>query len=300
MVCDKSVVFACLTFSNRFRSWKMAAHPCAAGGSEQVLPGLVGGSLARVEEGLNGRKHSTSHGLARTLSKMGICSRTQAGTLILAGAVQVNGRTVNDPELRIDPAHAQITINGEPACAPARVYIALNKPRGLVTTRADEKGRATVYECLAGAALPYVAPVGRLDQASEGLLLLSNDSGWNAAITDPANHLDKIYHVQIGRLPDAEFLSRLQQGALVDGELLQVKSARELRRGGRNAWLEITLDEGRNRHLRRLLAACDCEVLRLIRVGIGPLQLGALAKGAWRPLSPDEVRLLAACGAPAD
>lgn len=249
---------------------------------------------------MNGRKHSTLNGLARALSKLGICSRTQAQALIHAGAVQVNGRTVHDPELRIDSARAQITINGEPALAPARVYIALNKPRGLVTTRADEKGRATVYECLASTGLPYLVPVGRLDQASEGLLLLSNDSAWNSVITNPATHVDKLYHVQIGRLPDADFLARLHQGVRVDGELLQVKAARELRRGGRNAWLEITLDEGKNRHLRRLLAACDCSVLRLIRIGIGPLRLGTLAKGAWRHLSAEEVRLLSAAGTPAD
>ncbi len=249
---------------------------------------------------MSGRKHTTLHGLARILSKLGICSRTQAEALIQAGAVQVNGRTINNPESRVDPARARIMINGKPLRAPKRVYIALNKPRGQVTTRADERRRATVYECLASAGLPYLSPVGRLDQASEGLLLFSNDSAWNAAVTDPATHLDKIYHVQIGLLPTAEFLGRLRQGIVVDGELLRVKAARELRRGGRNAWLEITLDEGRNRHLRRLLAACDCEVLRLIRVGIGPLQLGALPKGAWRPLSPDEVRLLAASGAPAD
>jgi len=245
---------------------------------------------------MNGRKHSTLHGLARTLSKLGICSRSQAEALIHAGAVQVDGRTVTDPELRVDPVRAQITINGEPARAPERVYIALNKPRGLVTTRADEKGRATIFECLTGAGLPYLAPVGRLDQASEGLLLLSNDSAWNAAITDPTNHVDKIYHVQIGLLPDAAFLDRLHKGVSVDGELLQVKSAHELRRGGRNAWLEIRLDEGKNRHLRRLFEACDCSVLRLIRIGIGPLRLGELPKGGWRHLSPEEVRLLSGDG----
>ena len=239
---------------------------------------------------MSGHKHRTLHGLARTLSKLGICSRSQAETLIQAGAVQVDGHTISDPEARIDPARAQITINGQPARTPARVYIALNKPRGLVTTRADERGRATVYTCFADSGLPYLSPVGRLDQASEGLLLFSNDSEWNAAVIDPATHVDKIYHVQIGLLPTAEFLARLCQGIVTDGELLQVKAARELRRGGRNAWLEITLDEGRNRHLRRMLKAAGADVLRLIRIGIGPLRLGTLAKGAWRNLSTDEVR----------
>lgn len=242
---------------------------------------------------MSGRKHATGSGLARMLSKLGICSRTQAQALIRHGAVQVNGRTSNDPEQRIDPTRAQITIHGKPVREAPRVYLALNKPRGLVTTRQDDQGRATVYECFADAGLPYLSPVGRLDQASEGLLLFSNDSAWNAAITDPATHADKIYHVQIGLLPDAGFLARLHQGIVVDGELLQVKAARELRRGGRNAWLEIVLDEGRNRHLRRLLKAAGAEVLRLIRLAIGPLELGDLAKGGWRHLTEGELRQIA-------
>lgn len=233
------------------------------------------------------------HGLARTLSKLGLCSRTQAAEWIAAGRVALNGRVVRDPERPVDATRDRIAVDGAEAGASERVYLVLNKPRGYVTSAADEHGRATVYDLLGGTGLPWVAPVGRLDKASEGLLLLSNDSAWAAAITSPASKLDKTYHVQIDRLPDAALLAALRAGAVHDGERLAAKAVRELRRGEKNAWLEIVLDEGRNRHIRRLLAASGIGVLRLVRVAIGDLALGALAKGAWRRLEPDEVARLA-------
>jgi 23S rRNA pseudouridine2605 synthase len=168
----------------------------------------------------------------------------------------------------------------------------LNKPSGLVTSAGDEKGRATVYDCLADAALPWLAPIGRLDKASEGLLLFSNDPAWASRITDPLTGPPKTYHVQIDRLPDASLLRAIERGATREGEHLSVHAARSLRTGEKNAWLEIVLHEGRNRHIRRLLQAFDTSVLRLIRVAIGPLPLGALPKGAWRMLSAGEIAML--------
>jgi 23S rRNA pseudouridine2605 synthase len=176
--------------------------------------------------------------------------------------------------------------------APARVVIMLNKPRGLVTTTRDERGRDTVYKCLEGAALPWLAPVGRLDKASEGLLLFSNDPAWAARITDPTTGPDKTYHVQINRLQDATLLANLERGAVVDGERLTAKAVRCLRAGERHAWLEIVLDEGRNRQIRRLLAAFDISVLRLVRVAMGSLPLGELPKGGWRELTSKEIESL--------
>lgn len=233
--------------------------------------------------------HAPRHGLARAISKLGICSRSQAAKWIDAGRVAVNGRVARDPEKPTDPSRDRIVIDGAEIDARERIYLMLNKPRGHVTSAADERGRDTVYALLTDRALPWLAPVGRLDKASEGLLLFTNDSAWAAHITAPKSQLDKTYHVQIGRVPDAELLAALHEGVADRGERLAVKSVRELRRGDKTAWLEIVLDEGRNRQIRRLLAALDVGVLRLVRVALGALTLGTLAKGAWRYLDDDEV-----------
>lgn len=232
------------------------------------------------------------HGVARVLSKLGICSRAEATRWVLAGRVAVDGRIVGNPEFPIVQGRHQLSVDGNPVGAGERLYLMLNKPRGLLTTASDEQGRDTVYRCFDGTGLPWIGPVGRLDKASEGLLLFTNDPGWAAAITDPERGPDKTYHVQINRIPDDRLLSRLTQGMESDGETLRAKSARLLRAGEKNAWLEIQLDEGRNRQIRRLLEAFDIQVLRLVRVAIGPLPLGDLAKGAWRVLGADEVAAL--------
>lgn len=229
------------------------------------------------------------HGLARTLSKLGACSRTQAAQYAREGRITINGRIVRDPETPVDADRDRIALDGREIRASERIYLMLNKPRGYVTTASDERGRETVYALVEGARLPWVAPVGRLDKASEGLLLLTNDSAWAARITAPASHVEKTYHVQIDRLPDAALLASLQRGIDEDGERLSARQARELRRGAKNAWLEIVLDEGRNRQIRRLLAAYGVGVLRLVRVAIGPVALGTLAKGEFRPLDAAEV-----------
>lgn len=232
------------------------------------------------------------HGLARVLSKRGLCSRSQAERLVRAGCVRLDGRVVRDPEHPTDVAAARLEIEGLAVAPAAPRYLMLNKPRGLVTTAQDERGRDTVYRCFDGADLGWIAPVGRLDKASEGLLLFTSDPQWAAGITDPARGPEKTYHVQVDRIPDAAMLSGAQSGVVVDGELLRAASARLLRAGARNAWLEIVLDEGRNRQIRRLLAAFDIGVLRLVRVAIGPLALGTLPKGQWRELSAEEVAAL--------
>lgn len=234
-------------------------------------------------------------GLARVLSKRGVCSRSEAARWIAAGRVRVDGQVIRDPEFPIQ-AHGRqrITVDGRESGEAPRLYLMLNKPRGLVTTARDERGRDTVYRCfdgatVDGAALPWLAPVGRLDRASEGLLLFCNDPEWATRITDPQSGPDKTYHVQIDTIPDAAVLAALVAGVEQDGEMLRAKSVRLLRSGTRNAWLEIVLDEGRNRQIRRLLAAFDIGVLRLVRVAMGVLALGELPKGQWRLLHDDEV-----------
>ncbi len=234
-------------------------------------------------------------GLSRALSKLGYCSRAQAAELIRAGRVRLNGKVRRDPETPVHLERDRILVDDKVVESGERVCIVMNKPRGVVTTASDEKGRETVYTVLAKAneALPWLAPVGRLDKASEGLLLLTNDSEWGARLAAPETHLEKTYHVQIDTLARAELLTSLIRGVKSeDGELLRARSARLLRSGEKNCWLEIVLDEGKNRQIRRMLAAHGVEVLRLVRVAIGPIQLGSLAKGKVRLLEASEKRRL--------
>ncbi len=238
-------------------------------------------------------KSGIRHGLARTLSKRGVCSRTEAARWVAAGRVAIGGRVILDPEFPVVGDGHSIQIDGVALQEAQRIYIALNKPRGLVTTASDDRGRDTVYRCLEGSGLPWLAPVGRLDKASEGLLILCNDPVWAGRVTDPASGPCKTYHVQVDQIPGDDLVHALSRGVMDHGEQLSVGSARLLRSGGRNAWLEIILEEGRNRHIRRLLEAHGVGVLRLIRVAIGPLGLGELEKAAWRRLSVEEVSSLA-------
>lgn len=227
-------------------------------------------------------------GLARAISKLGFCSRAQAANLICTGKVRLNGALRRDPETPVRLKTDRIEIDGKAIGAAAKVYLCLNKPRGIVTTASDEKGRDTVYALLPPG-LPWLAPVGRLDKASEGLLLLTNNSEWAARITAPETHLDKTYHVQIRAQADKVLLDSLQKGVRTsDGECLSVKRASLLRRGERNSWIEIILDEGKNRQIRRIFQELRIEVLRIIRVAIGPLALGDLPKGATRQLAAPE------------
>jgi 23S rRNA pseudouridine2605 synthase len=232
------------------------------------------------------------HGVARAISKLGLGSRSQAAQWVRDGRVAVNGRAVHDAEFPVRLDIDRIAVDGREAIGAGRLVLMLNKPRGVVTTSKDERGRATVYGCFADAKLPWLAPIGRLDKASEGLLLFSNDPAWAAGITDPRRAPPKRYHVQIDRLPDAALLAALKRGVACDGEHLKARSARILRSGEKHAWLEIVLDEGRNRQIRRLLEAFEVSVLRLVRVAIGALALRALPKGGWRMLGERDILLL--------
>ena len=229
---------------------------------------------------------------------MGYCSRSQAAVLIRAGRVTVNERIVRDPERPARMPQDRIEVDGSPLDKQPAIYLIMNKPRGVVTTASDEKRRETVYDLLEPG-LPWVGPVGRLDKASEGLLLLTNDPEWAARVTEPVSHLDKKYHVQVDCVADDDLLARITRGCAVNsvagdifegntGEHLRAKAARLLRHGDKNSWLEINLDEGKNRQIRRLLEAQGVRVLRLVRVSIGPLELGDLKKGSVRPLTEVE------------
>jgi 23S rRNA pseudouridine2605 synthase len=228
-------------------------------------------------------------GLARALSKLGYCSRSRAAEFIRAGRVRLNGALRRDPETPVHLHKDRIEMDGTLVELGRKIYLMLNKPRGLVTTASDENGRETIYSVLRSEdALPWLAPVGRLDKASEGLLLLTNDSEWAAHVAAPETHLNKTYHVQIGMVADEAVIRALQRGIVTDAESLRARQCRLIRSGEKNSWLEIVLAEGRNRQIRRMLAALDIEVLRLVRVAIGPLQLGNLEKGTYRALTLNE------------
>ncbi|MBZ5627555.1 MAG: rRNA pseudouridine synthase [Acidobacteriia bacterium] len=229
--------------------------------------------------------------MARAISKLGYCSRSRAAEMIRAGRVRLNGKLRRDPESPVSLEKDRVTIDGKQLTAKEKVYLALNKPRTVVTTASDERERETVYACLPPG-LPWVAPVGRLDMASEGLLLMTNDSEWAARITAPESHLEKTYHVRIGAPADDKLLEKMLAGVESDGERLRVKRASVLRHGRRNSWLEVVLEEGKNRHIRRMLEVLGIEVMRLIRVRIGPLELGELRKGTTRRLTYQEKKSL--------
>jgi 23S rRNA pseudouridine2605 synthase len=231
-------------------------------------------------------------GLARALSKLGFCSRAQAFSLIRSGRVRLNQRSVCDPETPVRLGKDRIEVDGKQVDPAAKVYLMLNKLRGLVTTRSDEKGRKTIYSLLPHNS-EWLAPVGRLDMASEGLLLLTNDSPWGTRIASPEAHVEKTYHVQIDAVAGQKLIDRLRKGVSTkDGDFLVAKRAAILRMGKKNSWLKIVLDEGKNRHIRRMLSEFEIEVLRLVRVAVGSVALGDLPKGKTRPLTEEEKEAL--------
>jgi len=223
--------------------------------------------------------------LARALSKLGYCSRAEARTLVQAGRVSVGGVVVRDPEQRVDVRRAHIQVDGTTVRAQSNVYVMMHKPRGWVTTTSDEQGRSTVYELLPDG-LPRVVAVGRLDLDSEGLLLFTNDTRWADRLIDPSSHVDKVYHVQVRGAVSDEALERARTGVDAGrGEVLRVKEIRALKK---RRWLEVVLDEGKNRQVRRVLEAVGLDVEKLVRVAIGPLRLGDLQVGMTRMLTKEE------------
>jgi len=229
--------------------------------------------------------------LDRALSRAGLGSRTQARAWIEAGRVRVNGRVVRNPEAWIDPLSDHVTLDGGEVRAVPRVYLALHKPVGYLTTRTDPGGRATVYDLFDD--LPaWVAPVGRLDRDTSGLLLFTNDSDLADRITDPLHHLPKTYVVTTRRVLADEAIESLRRGVeLLDGPTLPAK-VRRLEPSGRRGRIELVLREGRNRQVRRMLQAVGHTVAALERVAIGPVRLGTLAPGESRPLTSAELARL--------
>ena len=227
--------------------------------------------------------------LERALSKLGLASRSEARALIQDGRVRVDGKTAVDPLAPVVPERIRVEIDGRPAERPRPVTILLHKPRGVVTTRSDPEGRPTVYGCLEGLDA-HVVPVGRLDAATSGLLLLTNDTRFADWVTDPKNEVPRVYLVTVrGELSDGK-ACRLEQGVEDEGERLATRSVAVRKRSKRESHLIVELTEGKNREIRRMLAAVGHEVTKLKRVSFGGLELGDLQPGEWREVTTGELQ----------
>jgi len=227
--------------------------------------------------------------LERALSKLGLASRTEARELIRAGRVAVDGAIETDPLRNVVPERVRIEIDGRSVQRPEPLTVLLHKPRGVVTTRSDPQGRPTVYGCLEGLDA-HVIPVGRLDAATSGLLLLTNDTRFADWVTDPRHEVPRVYVAIVrGELTD-ETARRLEAGIEDAGERLAASKITVRKRSRRETHLVIELTEGKNREIRRLLAVASHEVMRLKRVAFGRLELDKLAPGKWRVVPTAELR----------
>lgn len=235
--------------------------------------------------------------LERALSKLGIASRSGARAAILAGRVAVAGRIVRDPGTPVVPERAAITIDGErPRAAPWRALV-LHKPAGVITTRDDPHGRTTVFDWLGEEGKGLLA-VGRLDRDTTGLLILTSDSRLADWLTDPANAIPRLYRARVRGAVEAAALRRLEAGIEDRGQLLRAERAELVAASARESCLLLTLAEGKNREVRRLLAAIGHPVRRLERLSFGGLALGELPAGAHRELSAEELRRAFGAAAP--
>ena len=229
--------------------------------------------------------------LERVLSKAGFGSRTEARSWIGAGRVRVNGKLIQTPDHWVDLERDRVTLDDKPVRAGRKIYLLLYKPEGYLTTYKDPQGRPTVYDLIQDLD-QWVFPVGRLDLDTSGLLLLTNDTQFAERITNPAYKAPKTYLVKTAsRLGDGE-LEQLRRGVLLSDGATQPALVQRLRDSGNHTFLELTITEGRNRQVRRMIEAVDSSVLKLVRTAIGPIQIGELAIGKYRQLEREEVRAL--------
>jgi 23S rRNA pseudouridine2605 synthase len=229
--------------------------------------------------------------LERAFSKAGLGSRTDARSWIGSGRVRVNGKIVQNPDHWVDLARDRITLDGKPLRSAAKSYILLYKPKGYLTTWRDPKGRPTVYDLLAGVD-HWVSPVGRLDLDTSGLLLLSNDTAFAEAVTNPDHKVTKSYQVKASTVLTDEQLEQLRCGVVLSDGPTRPAEVRRLRDSAKYTFLELTITEGRNRQVRRMVEAIGSKVLKLVRTAIGPIRIGDLPIGKWRVLTAEEVREL--------
>lgn len=229
--------------------------------------------------------------LDRVLSKSGAGSRTDARSWIGAGRVTVNGKVIRTPDHWVDLERDQVALDGKPLRREKPRYLLLYKPTGYITTRHDPEGRPTVYD-LIGDVEQWVAPVGRLDQDTSGLLLLTNDNQLADRILSPEFKVPKTYLVKTASLLSEEAMEQLRRGVALSDGPTRPALVKHLRNSASSTFLEITITEGRNRQVRRMIEAVGSRVRKLVRTGIGPLRIGELQIGAWRELTAHEVRQL--------
>ena len=229
--------------------------------------------------------------LERVLSKAGVGSRVDARSWTHAGRVRVNGQITRNPDLWIDMKRDRVLFDGKPLVARERIYLLLYKPPGYLTTYKDPEGRPTVYDLIADAGT-FLSPVGRLDLDTSGLLLMTNDNQFAERVTNPTSHVPKTYLVKASAVLTDTQLQQLRDGIeLADGPTRPALVTR-LRDSGKYTHFEITLTEGRNRQVRRMVEALEAKVLKLVRVRIGHIAIGRLPIGKWRLLTAAEVASL--------
>lgn len=230
--------------------------------------------------------------LERVISKAGLGSRTEARRWIHQGRVRVNGKVVENPDAWVDMGRDRVRFDDKPLEVRERLYVLLYKPTGYITTYKDPDGRPTVYDLLAKDIRTFISPVGRLDLDTSGLLLMTNDTQLAERVTNPESHVPKTYLVKASKVLSDGQLQQLRDGILLSDGVTRPASVVRLRDSGKYTHFEITLTEGRNRQVRRMVDALDAHVLKLVRVQIGSLRIGTLQIGRWRALTPAEVEAL--------
>lgn len=226
--------------------------------------------------------------IERVLSKAGMGSRTEARAWVGAGRVKVNGRVIRDPDHWIDMQRDRVTLDGMPLKARERLYLLLYKPAGYLTTYRDPQGRPTVYDLIADVET-FVSPVGRLDLDTSGLLLMTNDNQFAERVTNPRSHVPKTYLVKASMVLTNDQLQVLRDGIELSDGLTRPALVTRKRDSAKYTHFEITLTEGRNRQVRRMVEALGAHVLKLVRVRIGPIAIGTLQIGKWRALTRSEI-----------
>ncbi len=233
--------------------------------------------------------------LERVLSKAGLGSRTDARKWIGAGRIRVNGKLIQTPDHWVDLERDRVTLDGQPVRAGKKIYLLLNKPKGYITSYKDPEGRPTVYDLIQNLGR-WVVPVGRLDRDTSGLLLLTNDTHFAELITNPDYKISKTYLVKASTPLSDEQLDQLRKGVMLQDGPTQPATVRRVRDSGKYSFVELTIREGRNRQVRRMIEAIGSKVLKLVRTEIGGLRIGDLPIGTYRELLPGEVRSLMPAG----